>query len=118
MTTTSVGAATAPAPEDRYPAELVARFRQEGSWRDESLAQWVEHWASVKAAAVVVTDGEASLTWADLHGQSARLAGRLTELGVQPGDRVQVQLPNWAEFAQGAARAVAVTPTHRSRRVW
>lgn len=96
MTTTS--SARTPTPEDRYPAELLAQFRSDGYWRDESLAGWVDHWAAAKPDAVFVSDGDESLTWGQLRGQSSRLGAQLRGLGVEPGDRVLVQLPNWSEF--------------------
>lgn len=89
---------TAPAPEDRYSAEQLARFRADGHWRDESLTQWVQHWAARRPAGVVVTDGDATLTWAELRDRAARFARGLRDLGVEAGDRVHVQLPNWVEF--------------------
>ncbi|MCW2778352.1 MAG: fatty-acid--CoA ligase [Frankiales bacterium] len=122
MTTTTV--TEAPAPEVRYSSELVAQFRGDGYWRDESLTQWVKHWADRKPDAVVVTDGDASLSWAELRDQSARFAKALKGLGVVAGDRVQVQLPNWAEFTvvyAGIARIGAVLvptmPIYRSDEV-
>jgi acyl-CoA synthetase (AMP-forming)/AMP-acid ligase II len=95
---TTSPAAPAPAPGDRYPVVRTEQFRQQAHWRDESLTQWVDHWAAAKPDAVVVTDGDVGLTWSELRAQSRRLALRLKALGVEPGDRVQVQLPNWAEF--------------------
>src|SRR5262249_44793322 len=39
----------------------------------------------------------ASLTWSELAVASLRVAGGFARLGVQPGDRVLVQLPNCLE---------------------
>ncbi|WP_028934874.1 AMP-binding protein [Pseudonocardia spinosispora] len=85
-------------PEDRYSAETIAGFRSEGFWRDGALAERVEHWAGVQGDKVAVSDGYGELTWSQLHAQSLRLALRLRELGVEHGDRVQVQLPSWNEY--------------------
>lgn len=38
------------------------------------------------------------LTWADCDTEADALANRLRAWGVVPGDRVAIQLPNWAEF--------------------
>src|SRR5258706_8189783 len=38
------------------------------------------------------------LTYAELDDLTARVAGRLEELGLQPGDRVGVMLPNVVAF--------------------
>jgi cyclohexanecarboxylate-CoA ligase/acyl-CoA synthetase len=85
-------------PADRYSAETIAEFRAAGYWRDESLAGQLEHWAQVQGDRRAVSDGYGELSWSELHTQSLRLARRLRELGIEQGDRVQVQLPNWVEF--------------------
>src|SRR4051812_31597843 len=41
---------------------------------------------------------DVALTYADLDDLTARAAGRLRELGVEPGDRVGVMLPNVPAF--------------------
>jgi non-ribosomal peptide synthetase component E (peptide arylation enzyme) len=85
-------------PEDRYSADTIASFRQAGHWRDGSLAEQLEHWAATQPDQTAVSDGYGTLTWSELHGQAYRLAAKLRGLGVEPGDRVQVQLPSWNEF--------------------
>lgn len=44
-------------------------------------------------------DSEGRLTYGQARDMANRLAGSLMELGIRPGDRVLVQLPNWKEFA-------------------
>lgn len=41
---------------------------------------------------------DSTLTYAELHGLANRLANSLTTLGVEPGDRVAVMLPNGPDF--------------------
>ena len=51
-----------------------------------------------------VIDGDTTLTFPELRAQSLRVAGGLQRLGVQPGDRVAVWVPNvwqWAATAYG-----------------
>ncbi|PYE11687.1 cyclohexanecarboxylate-CoA ligase/acyl-CoA synthetase [Williamsia limnetica] len=86
-------------PEDRYESAVTAQFRSDGYWRDESLAQWVDHWASVQPEVEVFSDGDVAYTWAELRNKGYRLAAALRKRGIGRGDRVQVQLPNWSEFA-------------------
>ena len=47
---------------------------------------------------VALIDRDRSITYADLDRLSENLALNLLELGLQPLDRVVVQLPNVAEF--------------------
>lgn len=86
-------------PGDRYDDAVTAKFRGDGYWRDESLAQWVDHWASVQPDVEVFSDGDVAFTWSELRNKGYRLAAALRERGIKPGDRIQVQLPNWSEFA-------------------
>src|SRR3984893_18583957 len=85
-----------PRPEDVYDAETVAGFRAAGYWRDETLSASVDRLAGQDR--VLLTDGYGALTGALLREQAYRLASALRWLGVEAGDRVQVQLPNWNEF--------------------
>jgi acyl-coenzyme A synthetase/AMP-(fatty) acid ligase len=85
-------------PEDRYSAETIAGFRADGHWRDEALAERLAHWAEVQGDKLAVSDGYGELTWSQLHEQALRLAKGLRGLGVEPGDRVQAQLPSWNEM--------------------
>jgi cyclohexanecarboxylate-CoA ligase/acyl-CoA synthetase len=85
-------------PEDRYSAETIAEFRSGGFWRGGSLAERLEHWSATDGDRVAATDGYSTLTWRELHEQAYRLAGKLRGLGIDPGDRVQAQMPSWNEF--------------------
>ncbi len=86
-------------PEDRYTAEQLTTFRTRGDWRDENLAQWVDHWASTQPDVIAFSDGDVEITWAQLRHQGYRLGAELRRRGIAAGDRIQVQLPNWIEFA-------------------
>jgi cyclohexanecarboxylate-CoA ligase len=59
----------------------------------------LEAQASLRPDKVFVTDSTTSYTFAGLREAASRLAAGLTRLGIGPGDRVAVQLPNWTEFA-------------------
>jgi acyl-CoA synthetase (AMP-forming)/AMP-acid ligase II len=89
---------TVPAPGDVYHPATIARFRSAGFWRDEVLSASVDRLAAGQPDRVIVSDGYTVLTAEQLRAQACRLAAQLLALGVQPGDRVQVQLPNWNEF--------------------
>ncbi len=86
----------APWPEDVYDAETMAGFRAAGYWRDETLSASVDRLAGQDR--VLLTDGYGALTGTQLREQAYWLAAALRWLGVEAGDRVQVQLPNWNEF--------------------
>src|SRR3984957_21282020 len=91
-------ASLAPRPEDVYDAATIAGFRAAGYWRDDSLSACIDQLAAGQPDRVLVTDGYGALTTTELREQAYRLAGALRGLGVQAGDRVQVQLTNWNEI--------------------
>jgi acyl-CoA synthetase (AMP-forming)/AMP-acid ligase II len=85
------------------PAELRRRYREDGSWDDQTLGAFLHR-------VVGAHRGVAFRIWSrtrpfedELGGVYRRalgLAGGLRRLGVGPGDVVAFQLPNWAEAAE------------------
>lgn len=83
----------------RVDPARVAEYRAAGYWGDAGL---YDHWrlavlAGPEREAVVDSRGHRA-TYAEVDERAARLAGHLRSAGVEPGDVVTVQLPNWAEF--------------------
>ncbi|OUC80275.1 AMP-binding protein [Gordonia lacunae] len=87
----------------RYTAEQVEHFYASGQWTDENFTELLRSRAEAKPDKVFVTDGVHALTYADLYDSSQRLALGLRRQGLESGDRVAVQLPNWAAFVVVAA---------------
>ncbi|MGH3472701.1 MAG: AMP-binding protein, partial [Nocardioidaceae bacterium] len=85
--------------EDRYDALTVRRFREAGWWRDRHLTAHLDEWAESAPGRTFAGDGKRSVTYSELQGAAYRLGESLVDLGIGPGDRVIVQLPNWVEFA-------------------
>ena len=88
---------------DRYSSEDIAGFYQQGIWLEESFSALVNRQAAARGAERFIFDDHVSLTFEEFRQQSLRLAHGLRSLGVGPGTRVAVQLPNWTEFAVVAA---------------
>jgi acyl-CoA synthetase (AMP-forming)/AMP-acid ligase II len=85
--------------EGRFDAVSIREFRERGWWQDGSAAALLDRWAEERPEQRFVSDGTVELDYVTLRGRAHRLGARLLSLGVEPGDRVAVQLPNWAEFA-------------------
>lgn len=64
-----------------------------------TMSDLVARFARTTPDAVAFRDGDLTLTWTQTHARVSRMASVLAGHGVGPGDRVAVQLPNWAEFA-------------------
>ncbi|PXY27900.1 AMP-binding protein [Prauserella muralis] len=75
-----------------------------------------------RGADLAVAEAGTTLTYAELACAAGRVAAGLRELGVQPGDRVVTQLPNWWETLVASwavllagAVLVPVVPIYRAR---
>ncbi|GAB3379542.1 AMP-binding protein [Amycolatopsis echigonensis] len=87
---------------DRYSAEEIERFHATGQWRRETFFELLEQQAELRPDKVFLTDDTRSLTFRELRDGAVRLAKGLRGKGIDVGDRVCVQMPNWVEFAQVA----------------
>jgi acyl-CoA synthetase (AMP-forming)/AMP-acid ligase II len=71
----------------------------------------LDHAAARFGDRIALVDGPSRYTFRDLHAQALRAAGGLRALGVRPGDRVALWLPNRAEWCvafYAAVRAGAI----------
>lgn len=85
-------------PEDVYDAARIASLRERGHWVDIPLARNLETWADESPDDLAVIDDHGgSMTAGELRDAAWRLAGYLAGRGVQPGERVLVQVANRAE---------------------
>ena len=74
------------------------RYYADGWWQDRVLWDFLVDGATEHPERVFLTDGNNTLTYGSLREKGVRLAAGLAGLGVGRGDRVAVQMPNWAEF--------------------
>lgn len=106
-----------------FPADRAAAYRAAGYWAgrtlDTILTDAARRWPDRTAVRDAV--GGTGFSYADLDDQANRASGGLRALGIAPGDRVLLQLPNSCQFAValfGLLRAGAVPvmclPGHRA----
>ncbi|MCP3162989.1 AMP-binding protein [Myxococcus qinghaiensis] len=110
--------------------EQAALYRSKGWWRDETVLDDLRRAVrthpdktAIVAARYFAKD-VTKLSYAELGRSVERFAGALVSLGVQRGELVAVQLPNWWQFtalALACARIGAVVapipPDYRRREV-
>ncbi|MBK0013481.1 AMP-binding protein [Stenotrophomonas sp. S41] len=103
-----------------WPEDRVARYRAAGHWRGETFPAFLRERAEQYADEIAVVAGDVRLSYAQLWHEAGRIGAGLLGLGLQPGDRVLVQLGNTAGFITtvcGLFRAglvpVYVLPAHR-----
>jgi len=81
-----------------WPEDFAQRYQREGWWQDvrifDVLARAAQR-APEKAAIVTV---DRRISYAELLRDANLLAARFRALGIAPGDRVVMQLPNIPEF--------------------
>lgn len=109
---------------DRYTPEEIAGFYEAGFWAEGNLFDVFVEQAQPNPDRPFVHDSTTSLSYADMVEKSQRLALGLKRLGLNKGDRVAVQLPNWTEFVlvvTAAARmgliVVPIMPIYRDNEV-
>lgn len=81
-----------------WPEDLAASYRSKGYWEDRTIGDLLWEVADARPQSVAVVDGSIRLTYAELTQRADAAATRFRQLGLQPDDRVVVQLPNGWEF--------------------
>ncbi|MDN3356783.1 AMP-binding protein [Actinomadura sp. DC4] len=107
-----------------WPAEEAGRYRRAGHWRGEPLGEALRRSAGDRGTSVALVDDTERLTYAGLDARVDRFARGLLELGLAPGDRVVVHLPNVTEFVvatyallRTGVLPVYALPSHREQEI-
>jgi 2,3-dihydroxybenzoate-AMP ligase len=104
-----------------WPQEIAEAYRAAGLWTGETFGAFLAARAARFAdrVAVVGADGE-RWTYAELDERASALAEGFADLGIAPGDRVVVQLPNIPHYVEvlfalwrAGALPVFALPAHR-----
>jgi acyl-CoA synthetase len=94
------GAVEASWPVREVPVALRARYLERGWWTDETLGALVDRSLRATPDATVNIWSEVRPSrgsYNDIRTEALRLVRALADAGVQPGDVVAFQLPNWRE---------------------
>ena len=83
----------------RFDGDRAALYLERGWWSPaDTLSRWLVRAASETPEAPAIAGDGQYLSYGELAGRVAALAGGLKGLGLGPGDVVAVQLPNRAEY--------------------
>ncbi|TCJ94174.1 (2,3-dihydroxybenzoyl)adenylate synthase [Nocardia alba] len=103
-----------------FPEAAAREYRGAGYWTGRTLGDLLRDTARNRPHRPAVLSDAGTRTYAELDAAADRMAHGLLALGIAPGDRVIVQLPNIPEFATalfGVLRAgiipVLTLPAHR-----
>jgi len=103
-----------------WPAEFAARYRAAGYWQGTTMFGFLRDRAQRSPDKLAVVGGAQRWTYEEFVTKAERLAAGFLALGLQPHNRVVVQLPNRPDFlltVMGLFRAglipVYALPAHR-----
>jgi fatty-acyl-CoA synthase len=77
-------------------------------FRDLTVAQALEAQAAAHPDRTFLVFGERRMTYRQVESQASAMAAALHQLGIEPGDRVALTLPNWPEFIVSAFAAAKI----------
>lgn len=104
------------------PPGVIAGYVSAGLWCQRDIFGLLEDAAARSPAKTLIVDRSGRLDYATALRQAELIARNLVSLGVRPGDRVAVQLPNWRHFplleyaaARLGAIMVPLPPIYRER---
>ncbi|WP_353510556.1 AMP-binding protein [Intrasporangium sp.] len=78
--------------------ELIEKYTSAGHWVDRTITDYLDEWAERTPDKVAFIDSRREVTYRQLRAEVDRCALGLLELGIQPGDVVSFQLPNWIDW--------------------
>lgn len=78
--------------------EMTDAFTQAGSWRNTLAIDALDEYARSTPDKLAFVDSRGTMTFAQLRTRSIRCAHALRAHGVEPGDVVSIQVPNWNEW--------------------
>ncbi|MET7767944.1 AMP-binding protein [Nocardia sp. NPDC005366] len=103
-----------------FPADAAESYRAAGYWTGRPLGELLRDTARRHPRRPALLDGASVRSYTRVDADADRMARGLLALGIAPGDRVVVQLPNVPEFLTvlfGLLRAGAIPvltlPAHR-----
>jgi 2,3-dihydroxybenzoate-AMP ligase len=107
-----------------WPPEFEHRYAEAGYWGDQTLGGLPRRWAARHPDGLALVSGRTRLSYQELDRRADAMAAGLGERGLEPGERVVVQLPNVAEFVivffallRLGAIPVLTLPAHRRAEV-
>lgn len=81
----------------RLHSVAAESYRASGAWMGKTTADFAAQRAQETPDRIAVVEGGQRLSYALLWDEARRIAAGLRDLGLQPGDVISFQLPNWWE---------------------
>lgn len=104
-----------------FPDDRAETYRAAGFWTGDTLDSLLSDAAAQWPSRPAVIDTSTSYSFAELDALANKVAAALADIGIVPGDRVLLQLPNTTRFAvalfallRAGAVPVMCLPGHRA----
>ena len=104
--------------------EIIDEYTKAGYWQNRIITDFLDEVVARTPDKTAAIDSRRQVTYGELAAEVERAALGFLELGVEPGDVISFQLPNWIEFLVvhfAATRIGAVSnpliPIYRDREV-
>ena len=81
----------------RYGDDVIERYRQRGFWTADTAVSLLQAKAAREPDGIAVSDSTTRRTWSELLDEAERVASGVLQLGLDRGEPVVIQLPNWVE---------------------
>jgi salicylate---CoA ligase len=81
-----------------WPDDLALQYARAGWWHGRDIGAEIADVATSRPDATALVDGATRISYGSLLARADALAGRLARLGLRPGMRIVVQLPNCWPF--------------------
>jgi cyclohexanecarboxylate-CoA ligase len=78
--------------------EKIEEYASAGYWVNRTITDYLDEWADRTPDKVAFIDSRRDITYAALRREVDRCALGLLEMGLEPGDVVSFQLPNWIDW--------------------
>src|SRR5437870_200991 len=105
----------------RVTSQRIAAMTAAGWWKNETPDTYLDRWARERPTKTAIADAGGRLTWQELARATERVAHGLAAAGIDRGDVVSCQLPNWNEWIVLALAAIKlgavlnpIPPTYRA----
>ena len=83
---------------DYLPEKDILDWKDKGYWANRLLSDLLDAHTQQAPEQTAFIDSRASITYAQLQSLTQRMALVLKDMGLERGDVVAIQLPNWIEF--------------------
>lgn len=100
-----------------HDAGTIQHYVERGEWSHTTLDDSLQQHARERGDKLAIVDRRWRLTYAELDRLARRVACGLRHLGLESGDVISIQLPNWAEWLIHLRRDARVPQSAADRRL-